>query len=200
MNRIDVNLPDDFDCRAPLGQNYALVLYPEQRAISYHSWVGNPSTPMHVWHGRALMVWLPLNAVGKDVVKICRDEDFQLFIDSIFCRYQGTEWDGSNNVGRWSGDSHDIGLQIDSLEQRISKEVRTWWSASSWLTAVWGREFANEVREKMAKGEGLDDIAQEMEDDAANNDACVSAEDILSELESLLEQYPVDDGDDEDDE
>src|SRR5690348_7086271 len=58
-------------------------------------------TPMSVWHNRHRMIaTVDVQTVPDALLEALREHEDT--IRAIAARYLGTEWDGSNHIGRWS--------------------------------------------------------------------------------------------------
>jgi hypothetical protein len=183
---------DDYDCAATdTNWRFGLYLDPEARRVSHWSMYGS-GTPMPVWHGRALVIGLPYGAVGSAVREIVESDECRALLTALCDSYRGSEWDGSNHVGRWQGegDGTDRHEKEEAIEA-LFREVPTYWSASEYLSPVWGQDEADSVRERLRKGETMDDIVNDMVEDALRIDVHLDADDMLSTLESLLAEHPV---------
>ena len=192
-DRIEI-AADTYDCHATdTSWRFRLYLDPEARRVSHYEQYGS-GTPERAWKGRALLADLPFGAVGSAVREIVEGDEFRALVTALFGLYRGAEWDGSDHVGRWDGvteyDSQvDVGVQaVEALFQAVP----TYWAAGDWVSGgQWDESEADNVRKRMADGETLDDIANDMVADALGNDAHLDPEDMLRELEALLERYPV---------
>jgi hypothetical protein len=183
-----------YDCGAGDTQwRYGLYLDPEARRIGHWEMYGS-GTPERVWHGRAVIADLPFGAVGESVEEIVRSDELRDLVAALFALYEGSEWNGSNHIGRWQRDDDEYCDAKHELTERIEKlfeHVATYWSASEWLSQVWSQSEADSIRARMQDGETLEEIAEDMVSDARINDAHIGQRDMESTLEELLEQYPV---------
>jgi hypothetical protein len=93
-----------YDCGAGDTQwRYGLYLDPEARRIGHWEMYGS-GTPERVWHGRAVIADLPFGAVGESVEEIVRSDELRDLVAALFALYEGSEWNGSNHIGRWQRD------------------------------------------------------------------------------------------------
>jgi len=172
---------------------HALYLDPETRRVSHYEQYGD-GTPMPVHHGRALLIDLPRSVVGTAVREVLTGDDCCRLLIAICDRYIGSEWNGSNHVGRWQGEDDEYGTELQDMVERVKalfEGLPSYWSAGSYLTPVWNQEEADNIRRLLAD-KPLDKIVEDLMMDARSAGAYLEADDLLATLEELLAEYPVD--------
>jgi hypothetical protein len=96
-------------CRAAaadwgVGVRQGLVIDPVTQEISIHVWQGELSPPDSVRHQRALMVDLPVDFRIGDFAALGCDPVFRGIVQEICALYQGSRFDGEDDVGVWLND------------------------------------------------------------------------------------------------
>ena len=143
--------------------------------ITTHEGIGNLGTPMPAWHN----LWhylgrLPAACVGDSALAMLEDlEDTILQIDKA---YLGSEWDGSNHVGKWDL-NEDFDYHLEQKWTEAAAEVAQYWLAGDWYVndgrtwvdyaaemgldpeIVKGRDWENKVSEASAEFEAEQDQA-----------------------------------------
>ena len=103
--------------------------------ITTHSGVGNIGTPMRAWNNRwhSLGV-LPGRCVGSSALHcLQRLEDDIL---SLNAEYLGSEWDGSNLVGKWEESEDDpSGQHLEDAWMQAFDDCESYWDAGDWYGA-----------------------------------------------------------------
>lgn len=171
---------------------YGLYLDPEARRVGHWEMYGS-GTPERVWNSRAVIADLPFGAVGEQVEEIVRSDELRDLVAALFDLYEGSEWNGSNHIGRWTQQDEYCDVKQELIEkiEGLFEHVATYWSASEWMSQVWGQSEADSVRARLQDSETLEEIAADMVNDALINHAHISQDDMEATLRDLLEQYPV---------
>ena len=113
----------------------------------YSGEIGN-AVPMSVWHNRDARINISPIASGAAIRQLFEDDDFL----ALVCRYYDgfeTEWDGSNWVGRATGDAKAALEEIKRMAQDLD-QINIF-SASDWV------EYT--TREEMAQHGGYEGYA-----------------------------------------
>jgi len=143
-----------------------------------HAGVGNIGIPEPAFCGRwRWLCRLPKKAVGTTVVEALEDATDELL--ALAGTYAGSEWDGSNLVGRWSdGEPWDR----DAFELGVA----TYDTADSYLSSGSWEEWCDwhDVKPDMAS-EGVQALAKEIAEQARDADSYVDEDELADELESM---------------
>lgn len=144
--------------------------------------------PFSVFHGRTLRWRIPcLRAAAANALM----DRLRPLAERVVAGYS-TEWDGSNNVGRITGDAQDAHDEIyriceDRMKAADEDELVSVWNAYSWLTA----DGANPI-EEVAEDLGIkadstdDDLAAAAE--KAVSDARADGVDVLEDIDEAVER------------
>jgi hypothetical protein len=88
-------------------------------------------TPMPAWHRR----WYCLGSVGTS----CEPESLQNALEQfedefreINAAYKGSEWDGSNQIGKWDRDAMEES-NWDRIAMSARENCNPYWDASDWF-------------------------------------------------------------------
>lgn len=186
---------DDYDTKCSENGDWRHRLYvdPETRRVSLHARYGS-GTPMPVWHGRAVELRVPSNAVGSAIRAVVESDECLGLLGALCDLYEGSHWDGSNHVGAWQhgDDEYDRPRQdIEEQIERLFDDVPTYWDVGDFMAPVWQQSEADEVRARLAAGETLEDVAYDIETDAESNGAHLHHDDMIKTLEALLAEHPA---------
>lgn len=132
-------------------------------------------------------------------------EDAQSLLLEICDTYEGTRWNGNNNVGCWSCDEEtwtpDYTVPVDALEQMIERDVPSYWSAADWLSGAWS-ECKEQVllvllkfKDRDSEESELDALADEWI--AADTDAILDRADVCKQIDLMVEEIKGEDIQDE---
>ena len=153
---------DEIFADRPSGMRHSLYLDPEAREVSTFSVVGS-GQPIAAFHGRALMISIPVGVRGSDLADWLEGE--RDAIGEIFADYLGSEWNGNNHVGRWRvpGDYCDMPDHVDAvckLELSLGEaELPTLWPAGDYLAAG---DYTDRELELLTTPEGREELAEEL--------------------------------------
>ena len=125
--------------------------------------VGSVGTPMQAFRRR----WLSLGSYGAKIVGESVREQLEVAADLLVAtanRYQGSEWDGSDRVGRWALDADD---EMDpSLDLPDHDGLRSYWDAADWFGPAgidWPELCAEaSIDPERAMGDDWEDVADEV--------------------------------------
>lgn len=181
---IEINISN---CGACSGKD-SLYLDPEDGQV--YNWEPGQGTPMAVWHGRhrllatydsctdaaSLTSWLQEDAQQEELERLCD-------------LYRGSEWDGSNHVGRWVPDSTDdadpntvsIGKALDRAI--CDGEVLQWSSPSDYMGQA-KRDYVRVALGAYSLGQAVQDIVDEAEDQGV----LLDYGDTFEELRFMIER------------
>lgn len=109
-------------------QRPLVVLDPESMHVYTWGAVGAGS-PEPVWHGRhRVLGTVPVEADPDGLLEVLQSQERK--IRKVASLYLGSEWDGSNRIGRWEDSEEDW---EDSAEDDLDLSgVATYWDASEW--------------------------------------------------------------------
>lgn len=188
------------------GWRCSLVINPETRTVTLDAGIGS-GTPMNVWHNRALSLSLNVAADGEAVTELLEGEEAQELLAAICDSYEGTRWDGHNNVGCWAADEDDATMPAHvhwtTRLEAMLEDVSCYGSASDWLGGAWS-ECRDEVAKVIAgaatdkaEAEAIDSLIERWIDDARSNASLLLSEsDVRRSVESMIEQLTEEDDDD----
>ena len=150
--------------------------------------------PESVWHNRARSWSVPVSADLDTLAELLADsEDLIREIDS---RYLGSEWDGSNHVGRWEdAKAYEASFEEDDMYALIA-QCPQYWDAGDYLYPA-----KREICAEMALGArckltgGLSDIVSDLVADCypeTRLDSDETREVLVGWLREMIEegQYP----------
>jgi hypothetical protein len=195
---------------------FALYLIPAGESssgrpeITSHSGVGNIGTPMPAWHGR----WASIGSYGPDVQGesvLAALRELEPLLLAASDAYLGSEWDGSNHVGRWEVETDEDGIALgceatDALYlawEQAAESLVTAWDAGDWYAPArvsWA-DICEAHGVDTERGESaLAELAEHEEEVAASDGVLLSrTEDALrSLLEEHREKLAEDDDEDDD--
>lgn len=124
---------DVFEYGSHFDSRVDLILDPEGDVPHVYTFgrIGS-GTPGPVYHNRHLVIaTIPREAVGESVEAWIRFHAEEIV--GLAERYQGTEWNGHNRVGRW--DFSEDEMLADELVQIGEGEIETYWDASDYFEA-----------------------------------------------------------------
>ena len=176
------------------GWNCCLELDPEDRAVSVSSHIGS-GISAKAFHHRTVCLSLSTCASGKHVRELLEGDEAQEIMDDICDMFEGVEWDGHNNVGKWrSGDDGCEEPHMDLVRklEEMLESVPDFTSASSYIGCASG-DMREEIREKVGKllGEdrdrAIEELAKQWVEEAEQNGVLVEEDDMLSSAQYLAE-------------
>jgi hypothetical protein len=149
---------------------------------SYSGEIGN-AIPMNVYHGLVRRYYLPYpmladvaNELMADIMPLA-----QRVLDGA-----SVEWDGSNRVGRLTLNAADAEAEIEAII--LGYESGQEYNGVAWCDAAdWFQFTEDEVRERLAAGATVEELAEEYDGDGSSPDSP-----ILVGLENYLERLAAD--------
>lgn len=181
------------DTTGTRGWRACLVLDPEERTVYAFTAIGS-GTPMNVWHNRALALSVDATVSGEHLRDLLEGDEAQAILADLCDTYEGTHWDGHNNVGCWACDEtgmpeHTAG--VAALEQMI-EGVPSYWSAAEWLSGAWSEckreveEVILSAKDEAAEGVALDALADKWIE--ADGDAILDRADVRKQISAMVEE------------
>jgi hypothetical protein len=122
-----------------------LALNPESLEIFTHAYVGCASVPMRVFHNLDINLFhAPSGFVAESLIKWFETKEVQAVLQNILSGYEGSEWNGSNYVGKWlstDGSLPDCEYDCHQLEQLLAEsisslEIQCYWGIDTFFTDV----------------------------------------------------------------
>ncbi len=182
-----IKIADDLSTLRVSGAQNALIFDPEDRDIYMFSNIGS-GCPEAVWHSRQVSLSVPSASVESQLLKVIKSCEADLV--ALADLYEGSTWDGSNHVGRWSEPTY-----MDELIQRIEGRLADspqYWDAGDWL---WGGCTQEEVVRQIREGFN-NDVGAWAEDAVAEgqlNDAWIDVDELVVEAERAIEELTGED-------
>ena len=163
------------------GQKTDIYLDPEKKAV--YTFVGSNSSPMDAFHNIDLLLMRVHNGSIASSVQAAI-ENISENIGSVIDLYLGTEWDGSNHVGRW-----DEGLcdELECLQEKLSlTPAACYWDASEWFGPV-----VDDLKAEWKSGKTADQIidGQNLGDDC---DGEVDRDEAIAWLNGMIGEWSAD--------
>jgi hypothetical protein len=151
-------------------QAVTVYLDPESERLVYSHGDG---TPMPAWHGRwAHVLDVPPETCGQDIAHTLGSDACLNALVSLAESYIGSEWDGSNMVGRWERKPEDeYNPDPHGLEAAIDADRvvwRTYWCAKDY---IWGNasSVVDVINSALLDGDDFDAVAELWENEADRN-------------------------------
>lgn len=170
------------------GSKATLYIDPEGPRVYTFGYVGNASWPMAAHHRIHISLGsVPLSTVPnslKEWLEAHTDE-----IEALIAEYQGSEWNGSNHIGKWSDESDELHTALDQQLQEAfnQNEIQTYWDASDW--------YAGDPQSVISAAIGAGSIETAVEnelDSAQMNGALLDPDDAEEALRTLLKEHAED--------
>lgn len=181
------------DTTGTRGWRACIVVNPETRTVTISAIIGS-GTPANVWHNRALALSVGALASGKHLRDLLEGDDAQALLADLCDQYEGTRWDGHNNVGTWACDDEtglpDYTVPVATLEQMI-EGVPSYWSAADWISGAYSeckREVEKAIlsaKDESAEAAALDALANEWI--AADGDAILDRADVRKQIDAIVD-------------
>lgn len=179
---------DNLHESCPLYHKYPDQFSPQRAYIEFQcsekgfllaDWAGESgnAVPEYVHHKHAIRWYVDPTTRGSAIIDLFADEGFLACCQRINAGYE-EDWDGRNNVGKYSEDAleaiDEVAAKVDTLSDELAEtwEVEEWLFASSALTDHW------------PDGAKLDDVVKELERDAEM--ALESNQAVIGSIEKAL--------------
>jgi len=177
---IDIHSGDETICSVS-GTQVSLYLIPADETSSGVAKVTTvrnvgPGCPEPAWHSRWHCLGnLSVDFIAESLVEVLESQRDTL--EQIAASYLGSEWDGSNHVGRWRE-------WLDGIE--IDLECETYWPASDWLGQTTLEETARDV---LDLGDGTIETAVDEILHYAEGTARLEESDVEAVVRDRLDDY-----------
>jgi hypothetical protein len=157
--------------------------------------IGGNSTPMDVWHSRALSIPLPNDARGTEIEEYLAGDDAQSLLWELDSLYLGSEWDGSNHIGRWERDEDDYRGRVEEIIEELGRGIDdcvvTYWRAGDYLSPVWSDE-RDALSARLKSGGSIEDHADEIIAASNSLEVELDRDDLIKTLEYMADEIEDD--------
>jgi len=142
------------DYSAPCsGYRQDLYIDPEKHTVYVFTCVG-AGIPAAAWHNRQVQILrIPADAIAESVCNAVLMVEERLA--ELCDRYLGSEWDGSNHVGRWAEDGGGV---LEWVGDRIP-EIACYWDAGDWFS---GDGTDDDIRARLRSGKKPQEILADL--------------------------------------
>lgn len=172
LNRAPITIMQLGGALKQSGSHYGIVINPETRAVGDYAGIG-AGMPAEIYHQRVLFVPVRRTVHQPSLINAI-SENFDLIHDLIAC-YQGVEYNGSDTVGVWS----DLHVDLFELLRDTLINVPDLFDAGDYI-------HGSALSDLLAYGETVDDIAQGLIEEGADNAVYLDRVDLIEALQTYL--------------